>query len=232
MEILHRGGKLRLYSALYDEFYPFDQFLPEWKREVVTPDDELIGPGALIIWGGSDIHPNLYLRDNVASHVGRTLSQRDQAEAKLFAKAVDAGLVILGVCRGAQLGCALTGGILIQDVRGHNYDHLISTSDDRNFAASSIHHQMMFPWAVEHELLAWTQYSKSDRYVGLTDAEFERIPRKKFGDDEELPIEPEVVWFPTTKCLAIQGHPEMMQIDCKFNEYIRELTLEKCAHVR
>lgn len=230
LDFVHCGDViLRLYSALYDEFYPFDHFLPEWTKITVGPKDELVGPGALIIWGGSDIHPSLYLRDNVATWAGEIPSPRDQAEAKLFAKAVDAGLVILGVCRGAQLGCALSGGILIQDVSGHNNDHMITTSDDRNFATSSIHHQMMYPWSIEHELLAWTHYPKSNRYVGLTDAELEKIPCKMFGDEKELPIEPEVVWFPTTKCLAIQGHPEMMDYDCGFNRYIGELVKEKCA---
>lgn len=219
---------MKLYSALYDEFYPFDLFLPEWIKQVVGSDDDISGPGALIIWGGGDIHPSLYLRDNVSTHVGPTLSQRDQAEAKLFTRAVDAGLVILGVCRGAQLGCALTGGILVQDVSNHSYDHLMTTSEDKTFPTSSIHHQMMYPWDVEHELLAWTHYPRSDRYVGITDAELERWPTHKFGE-KELPIEPEVVWFPKTKCLAIQGHPEMMKYHCSFNRYISDLVHIKCG---
>ena len=228
MDFVHCGGRLKLYSALYEEFYPFDLFLPEWIKQVVGPDDDLSGPGALIIWGGGDIHPSLYLRDNVSTYTGPNLTQRDQAEAKLFAKAVEAGLIILGVCRGAQLGCALTGGILVQDVSGHVSDHLITTSEDKTYPTSSIHHQMMYPWGVEHELLAWTHYPKSDRYVGITDAELEKWPTRKFGE-KDLPIEPEVVWFPTTKCLAIQGHPEMMRYNCSFNQYIKRLVEEKCG---
>ena len=189
-------------------------------------NDELEGPGALIIWGGSDIHPSLYLRENVATYTGNTLSARDQAEAKLFSKAVDAGLLILGVCRGAQLGCALSGGILIQDVHGHNNDHLVTTIDGKSFPSSSIHHQMMYPWQVPHELIAWTNYPRSDRYVGLTDQELELWPTREFGQ-RQLPIEPEIVWFPATKCLGIQGHPEMMELHCGFNTYLKELVHQK-----
>ena len=221
---------MKLYSALYDEFYPFDQFLPEWTRECVNPDSKLDSSGALIIWGGSDIHPSLYLRDNVSTYAGHTLTLRDQAESKLFAKAVDAGLVVLGVCRGAQLGCALSGGILVQHVSGHTSDHRIVTIDGRAFHTSSIHHQMMYPWNIEHELLAWTDYPKSGVYEGLTDQELERWPVQRYGE-KELPIEPEIIWFPKTKCLAIQGHPEMMDYTCLFNRYIEELVREKCGRV-
>ncbi len=220
---------MRLYSALYNEFYPFDEMLPEWKRICVSPEDVLEGPGALIIWGGSDIHPSLYLRENVRTYAGGTLSQRDQAEAKLFARAVEAGLTILGVCRGAQLGCALTGGILVQNVTGHHYDHRVTTIDGKTFPSSSIHHQMMYPWKVQHELIAWTEYPKSAVYEGLTQQEMEIWPTQKYGD-KELPIEPEIVWFPSTKCLAIQGHPEMMEPSCSFNRYIGELVREKCGN--
>ncbi len=203
--------------------------LPEWKREVVGPSDDLTGPGALIIWGGSDIHPSYYLRDNVHTYASAWPSERDQAEAKLFAKAVDAGLVILGVCRGAQLGCALTGGILVQHVSGHEHgNHLIATVDDKKLSTSSIHHQMMYPWKVKHELIAWSDYPKSHVYEGLTDEEMELWPTKRLGD-KNLPVEPEIVWFPETKCLAIQGHPEMMDSDCMFNRYIEELVREKCG---
>ena len=216
---------MRLYSALYNEFYPFDLFLPEWKKIVVNPEDTLEGPGALIIWGGSDIHPSFYLRDNVHTFVGNTPSLRDQAEAKLFVKAVEAGLVIFGVCRGAQLGCALSGGILIQNVSGHLNDHMITTIDDLSFPASSIHHQMMYPWGIQHKLIAWTHYPKSDIYEGLTDQELEKIPTNLYGKNQ-LPIEPEIVWFPQTKCLGIQGHPEMMNENSYFNKYIKQLVYD------
>ena len=219
---------MNLYSALYDEFFPFDGFLSEWKRKCVGPDDDLKGPGALIIWGGSDIHPSLYLRDNIHTYSGNSLSLRDAAEAKLFAKAVDVGLIILGICRGAQLGCALTGGILVQHVTGHERDHLITTIDNKTFSSSSLHHQMMYPWGVEHDLIAWSNYPKSSIYEGVTDSELERWSTAEYGK-KQLPIEPEIVWFPTTKCLAIQGHPEMMPVDCFYNRYIETLTREKCG---
>lgn len=219
---------MKLYSALYQEFHPFDQILPEWEPIVVGPENELKDPGALIIWGGGDIHPSLYLRDNVGSHVGHALSQRDAAEAKLFTKAVERGLTIFGVCRGAQLGCALSGGILVQNVSGHGYDHLITTIDEKTIPTVSIHHQMMYPWNIEHELIAWTNYPKSQMYEGITEDELEKWPTHDYGD-KNLPVEPEIVWFPTTKCLAVQGHPEMEKFKSSFNQYLSGLVKSKCG---
>jgi gamma-glutamyl-gamma-aminobutyrate hydrolase PuuD len=179
---------------------------------------EFSGPGALIIWGGGDIHPSLYGRPNYASGTGKTLSDRDVVEVKLLEKAIEAKIPILGICRGAQLGCAAAGGILIQHVNEHGRSHMMATSDGKEMVTSSLHHQMMFPWEVEHELIAWASPARSNKYVGITEEEAKHIPKK-----EELYIEPEIVWFPKIKCLAIQGHPEFMDNQCLFNLYIKEL---------
>ncbi len=145
--------------------------------------------------------------------VGEKPSKRDQWEAILGQTAIQLGIPIVGVCRGAQLGCALAGGILVQDVSGHGGDHLIRTNDDQVLVTSSLHHQMLYPWEVDHELIAWADPELSRRYEGLSDLEEEmRDPR-----------EPEIVWFPKIKCLAIQGHPEFMDPKCKFNQYVKTL---------
>ena len=124
----------------------------------------------------------------------------------------------------------MSGGILIQDVTGHHNTHLMTTKEGKTFPTSSIHHQMMYPWKIPHELLAWTHYPKSMHYLGITDQELDEWQTDDYGHPPRLlPIEPEVVWFPETKCLAIQGHPEMMDYDCQFNQYIGELVKEKCG---
>ena len=173
--------------------------------------EQLSDPGILIIWGGSDIHPSLYGRENVRSYVDAGPSRRDIAEYNLMIRAVELKMPIVGVCRGAQMACALAGGILIQHVNGHGWAHHITTSDGRKVMTSSLHHQMMYPWNVEHTLLAWASPSQSKMYLGITDDELLRIE-----------VEPEVVWFPTIHCLAIQGHPEMMDPACNFNKYVKD----------
>jgi putative glutamine amidotransferase len=217
---------VKLYSALYNDFHPFDSFYPSAEKVVVKADAKLEAPGILIIWGGSDIHPALYNRPNTDSYVSLTPSPRDQAEAKLFAEAVRAGVFVVGVCRGAQLACALTGGILIQDVSGHSTGHRITTSDGQTLYSSSLHHQMMYPWEIPHELLAWSSTPKSVEYRGITDEELSRIPTREFEGSQGI-VEPEVVMFPTTRCLAIQGHPEYLDADHPFNLYVRSLLVSR-----
>lgn len=206
-------------------FEPLKSFYPEAEFVQVGPDSELEAPGILVIWGGSDIHPAMYHRENVASHVSNTPSFRDQAEAKLFAKAVKAGVVIFGVCRGAQLGCALSGGILVQDATGHGAAHRMTTNQGEVMLTSSLHHQMMYPWDVPHQLLAWSSVPQSTVYDGLTEEEMEKWPKREYdgSGSTPAPIEPEVVWFPQTKCLAVQGHPEFMQATTPYNQYMKRL---------
>ena len=207
---------MKIQSALFSEWYPFDKFYPQ--AELITlgigdiPDPD----GFLVIWGGGDIHPSLYGRPNIASSVGKIPSLRDQAEATLFKRAVDLGVPIVGICRGAQLGCALSGGVLVQHVEGHERSHGITTINGQTLISSSLHHQMMGLWGTNHELFAWSSEKLSDFYLGITDEELDLLAG----------IEPEIVWFPDTKCLAIQGHPEFLDLNHPFNTLTKELLLK------
>ena len=193
--------------------------------------DSLKAPGILVIWGGSDIHPQLYNRPNQGSFVGNTLSTRDQIESSLFSNAVQNNVPIVVVCRGAQLGCALSGGILVQHVGGHFRDHMMTTSDNKILITPSVHHQMMYPWSVpNHKLLAWSIRPRSSFYEGLTADELNQWPRKEYKGlvESHQVIEPEVVWFENTKCLAIQGHPEYLRATSPFNQYVYRLIRDFC----
>lgn len=191
---------------------------------VVDEKSTITEPGILILWGGGDIHPSLYGRKNQGSFVGNFPSLRDQTEAKLFAQAVKANIPILGVCRGAQLGCAMSGGILVQHVEGHGMSHRITTVNGESFVSSSLHHQMMYPWAIEHKLLAWSTTPRSADYVGLSDEEWSKWPKRMYDElKQEDIVEPEFVFFPKTKCLGVQGHPEMMSPSCPHNQFMKKM---------
>jgi anthranilate/para-aminobenzoate synthase component II len=179
---------------------PFDQVYPN--TVMLTPED--IGNGkhldALVIWGGADISPTLY-GESPADLCGADiyLSKRDSIEADAVEQAIGRDIPIIGVCRGAQLLCAMAGGRLIQHVDNHGITHDITTNKGDVIRSSSVHHQMMFPFEVEHELLAWSTKKRSQRYITSTN---ETDPAM-----EQRP-EPEIVWFPKIRALAIQGHPE------------------------
>jgi carbamoylphosphate synthase small subunit len=192
---------------------PFDQILDGRAR--VTP--ETVGACThLLIWGGEDISPSIYNKPvGPFTGAGPVPSERDKLEVAACKAAIERGIPIIGICRGAQLLCALAGGELVQDVSGHGRTHFVTTNDGRVLTTSSMHHQMMYPWDVEHELIAWSSEPRSRSYEGV---DVEKMKAK----DGSI-IEPEIVFFPTINALAIQGHPEFMHANHEFVKYCNEL---------
>lgn len=161
----------------------------------------------LILWGGVDINPQLYFEEPLST-TDKPDNLRDNKECLQVSYAMDKGQPIIGICRGAQLLCALNGGKLDQHNPIHqNNSHNIITLDlfdegswftpatiIKNVAAD--HHQTMIPIGLAY---VW---AKSPDGI------------------------PEVVWWPDTKCLAVQPHPEWMTSDHPFNVWLNKLLVE------
>ena len=214
-----------MFSALYDtpRAYPFG---PSCAKCItaVTPNDleKATGKGFLVLWGGEDISPSIYgAKNNPHTYASETPSLRDRLEMNLAAAAQEMGLLIVGICRGAQLMCALSGGKLIQHCYGHHSTHNIVTKDGEVMAASSLHHQMLYPWDVEHEMIAWAYPSRSSNYYLETNDPI--TPHKLAVNEAGEVCEPEILYFPKTHALCIQGHPEYMMQDERFVQYCNEL---------
>lgn len=172
------------------------------RGEVLQSRKNLDNLDAIILWGGHDISPSLYKEKHYLgeTNYANTPSQRDIFEWGVLKEAFKKGIPIIGVCRGAQIMCAFAGGKLAQDIHGHHYQHSVVTNRGEIFSeVSSSHHQMMYPFEVDHELLATTQSNLSSYYKGLTDEQTEMVKQKG---------EPEVVFFPKINGIAIQCHPE------------------------
>lgn len=180
--------------APFNQVYSGSVFVKSEDIEQGIPMD------ALVIWGGEDISPSIY-GEPVSDMTGarEELSQRDRIEVSACGAAIERGVPIIGVCRGAQLVCALAGGKLIQHVSGHTSNHHIETFDGCRVLSSSVHHQMMYPFDVDHHMIAWSSERRSRTYINGHDKEEESMQGH---------LEPEIVWFPKIKALAIQGHPE------------------------
>jgi putative glutamine amidotransferase len=208
---------MKLYSALYKDFYPFKEMgLFDATACVSYPNEMDTKDSALVVWGGSDISPALYNK-GVATRTDATNkpSKRDMFEWWLMVDAREKGIPIIGVCRGAQMLCALAGGFLIQDVTHHaGHNHKVVTKDGRSFMVNSLHHQMLYPFDVEHEMVAWSEQPLSRHY---TDVDSE-------GQDVQIdvPLEPEFVYFPKEKGIAIQWHPEYMEFGKEAQGYVKE----------
>lgn len=191
-----------LYSAYYRENDPFKIFDRVCH---VIDKTELKNDGALVLWGGSDISPSLYNQEVVHANAQKKPSERDIIEAELFKQAVKLGMPIIGICRGAQLACALSGGTVYQHIeRGHHNTHKVETKDGHVFYTSSCHHQALNTKDLpqeDFEVLAW---------------DFNRVTRVFTDKDSDEIVIPEVVHFKKARTFAIQGHPEWMNPDDPF----------------
>lgn len=202
----------------FDSIEPFDQIFSK-KKNIAA--EGFAGVDAVILWGGTDWHPSYYKAKhhplNGASRAD--LSERDIFEwkAMLFCKANN--IPLIGVCRGAQGLCIGAGGKLIQHVEGHGQDHHILTKHGKRVFITSTHHQMMWPWDIPHDLIAWSDVPLSSRYEGEardTVVDFSAYTRH----------EAEIVYFPQLKGLAIQGHPEYTEAKPEFINLCLDLVKE------
>lgn len=209
---------MRLVSAIWGDYHPFDM-LPGIKEFACVEHPDELKPGdSLIIHGGEDISPSIYNKGRSSfTHAGPMPGRRDKIEVALMKRARELEIPVFGICRGAQLLCALNGGILVQHIYGHSGHHEIKTFDNNILSVNSIHHQMQFPWTgkCKHELVAWAKYNLSKAY---------------FGEDNEyleVDCEPEFVYYPEVKGFGIQWHPEMMDADSEASKYVLQYISDK-----
>jgi len=155
--------------------------------------------------GGEDVYPGYY-NQGVGSKT-KYNDERDSYERRyLFDRFPNTPK--LGICRGSQFLTVLNGGQLIQHVEGHanGQTHAIQLDlpyDNGIYNITSTHHQMMYPFNLsekQYQIVGYSKYFLSDKYLNGKDQNI------------ELPlnfVEPEIVYYPETKSLCIQGHPEM-----------------------
>lgn len=175
----------------------------------------------LLFTGGSDVSPQMY-GENQGKYT-KVNAGRDALERALFNVFKGPKTPKLGICRGSQLLTVLNGGKLIQHVEGHGQPHLIHSAYSlpeghyREYLMSSTHHQMMYPYNLtkdRYKLIAWSKHFLSNVYLNGTNESVEL-------DDEFL--EPEIVYYPNTNCLAIQGHPEYEGVPTETLSFVKKL---------
>ncbi len=154
----------------------------------------------VVFTGGEDVHPDLY-NEPVGART-YTNKKRDIFEQQMFKDAVAKNKKIIGICRGSQFTCVMSGGRLVQDQANPYYLHEIETIDGKKITITSTHHQAQFPYDMnedDYTLIAWT----NDISEYHLDGNNKEITDKFFR-------EAEIVYYPKTDALAIQGHPEMI----------------------
>lgn len=172
----------------------------------------------VIFHGGEDISSAIYNKNkNKFNHGADICSIRDAFELECYDLGVAANAFLYGICRGAQLLCALAGGSLVQHTTGHGsgFHGIVDLLTGEKLKTNSYHHQMMYPFDLP-----------KDEYIIIakTDEEYLDEHRLYHGEPNELlhmPCEPEVVWFPTIRGFGVQGHPEWLDShDNPFVSYV------------
>ncbi len=174
----------------------------------------------IIIWnGGEDIGTAIYGEDPVSRNIPATLSRRDTHEIAIFERFKDdPNKLLVGICRGAQLLNCLNGGSLWQDVNGHQGNHsMLDRRTGEVLQITSTHHQQFRPGKLA-EVIGISSQSTAKQAQDIL-KHFERQADLKNGDDVEI------VWYPGTRSLCIQGHPEYVP-GSRFSDYTLELIKE------
>lgn len=162
--------------------------------------DSMYKADLVVFTGGEDVNPALYgEKPNKYTSFNK---ERDEFEIRQFELCRDLNKPIIGICRGSQLLCVLSGGKLVQDQNNPQFLHKIETYDGKNIIVSSTHHQAQYPYLMDksnYKLIGWSK--------GVAN-----FHHDAYGKELELPEgkEVEICYYPKINALGIQGHPEMI----------------------
>ena len=147
----------------------------------------------IVFNGGADIGTSIYGEKPIAEGIPLEPSERDKYEIAIFDKYRDQSILKVGICRGSQLLNCLNGGTLWQDVNNHGSSHdMFFIPTEEVIRVTSTHHQMMRP-GPDGEVLGTATRSTRKNADGVMSSNA---------------IDIEIVWYPATSTLCIQGHPE------------------------
>ena len=178
----------------------------------------------VVFTGGEDVTPSLYGCKKHSTTYNNP--DRDKYEQEIFKRINSNTQVVYGCCRGSQFVTVMNGGLLIQNVTTHALYHTHGiTNNERIYEITSTHHQMMYPYNMkssDYDIL-FTSYC-----TGFTKYEGDKIIQENMNEDTE----PEIVLYHkegNPKCLAVQGHPEMIPnsvVSKMINNLIQDLINE------
>lgn len=133
--------------------------------------------------GGADVSPHIYGEENTGQSYCDEV--RDTYECEVFEAAFAKNIPMVGICRGGQLLNCLNDGTMIQHVGNITGFSTVETQDDRSLLMRIDHHQgIVAPSEIDGYVSeAWLTLPNGDTidYAG---------------------------YFPDTKCLIFQPHPE------------------------
>lgn len=171
----------------------------------------------VLFTGGEDVDPSLY------NHTSLSLCQsnlsRDVYEAEIFAHALNHKIKMAGICRGLQFLNVMNGGTMIHHLSGHGGTHHdMETFTGEKIRVNSLHHQMVVPGSGS-VVIGWCPIRLSGEYYGNNDL------KVKWPGPEI-----EAVYYPSTGCVGVQYHPEIMPIESMGYKFFWNLCKDLITH--
>jgi gamma-glutamyl-gamma-aminobutyrate hydrolase PuuD len=151
----------------------------------------------VVFCGGVDVDPRLY-GEVPHPETNPPDVEREIDDIGVFIECVEAGVPMLGICRGAQFGHVMHKGKLYQDVDNHYGDHSMwdVRKEERIDCISSVHHQMVLSNKSNGMELIATSNESRERWRNPNDSER--------GPNPDI----EAFFYRDTMFLGMQGHPE------------------------
>lgn len=160
--------------------------------------------------GGEDVTPAVYgSRPHRTTHNNLN---RDLIESRHFYRGFILDKPMAGICRGGQFLNVMCGGSLYQHVDNHAIagTHEVTTHRGKVLQVTSTHHQMMIPSEKGH-VLATTRLANKREWVN----EIGQVFENDCNSDED---DTEVVWYPSSRVLCFQPHPEQVAYNSRVKE--------------
>jgi hypothetical protein len=157
--------------------------------------------------GGSDVSPHLYHQHPHRSTISSP--ERDEREKAIFIKCVDNGIPMAGICRGGQFLNVMNGGSLYQDVDNHCFGNHKAWIKDGVLPViiTSTHHQMIDP-NYSTEVVVLMTAAESTRKWQMSDIRSSIKSESCMYPEKKIPRDIEALYYPGTRSLCYQPHPE------------------------
>lgn len=208
-KLKQRGTFVKRAFIVADQQYQLQRLMQDCGYGIC---DKIEKADIVVFGGGADIDPALY-GETINKAARTSINPREDKRDKEAYDKVKSHQLKVGICRGGQYLNVMSGGKMYQNVNGHASNHVMYDALFRTtFMVTSHHHQQMIA-GPEGEVIGYTEKIGSNFY-------------DQNGEVAGPSVEPEIIYYPNTKSLCVQSHPEWANITSSEFKHFKKLMQE------